>query len=176
MYIKKVSDTVIGFGRTPVNWEEVFNHFGNQLNPKTVIHIWLDHATASKVVAAGYRVILSNQNDWYLDHLDTPWTTYYKNDPYDQITNVTQLKLVIGGQACMWGESVDPSDIFNRIWPKAAAISERLWNYNSADVPDSIALALPRLHRFRCNLLERDIGSGPLFSLSPNQPGPCGTQ
>jgi len=176
MYVKKASDLVISFGRTPVNWEEVFNHFGTQLNPKTVIHVWPDHTTLARVVAAGYRGILSDQDNWYLDHLDTPWTTYYLNDPYQNIIDQKQQKLVIGGEACMWGESVDPSDIFSRIWPKAAAISERLWNYYSANEKNAVDLALPRLSNFRCNLLERGIATAPLFAPAPNQPGSCGTQ
>jgi hypothetical protein len=66
-YVKSASDLAVSLGRTPVNWEEVFIHFGNQLNPKTIVHVWLDHATLAKVVAAGYRGILSNNDDWYLE-------------------------------------------------------------------------------------------------------------
>lgn len=66
-YIKKAHDIAAKYGRTPINWEEVFNHFGTSLNSKTVIHIWLDHSTLSKVVQAGYRGILSNNADWYLE-------------------------------------------------------------------------------------------------------------
>ena len=27
----------------------------------------------------------------------------------------------------MWGETVDPSDLHNTVWPRAAAVAEVLW-------------------------------------------------
>lgn len=68
----------------------VFNHFGTKLDPSTVIHIWLDHATLAKVVAAGYRAILSNSDVWYLDHLQVPWTSFYLNEPFQNIVDPKQ--------------------------------------------------------------------------------------
>jgi len=160
------------YGRTPVKWEEVFNYFGTQLPANTVIHVWLDHNTLQSVVAAGYRGILSNQNDWYLDHLNTDWTIFYLNDPYEDIP-VKSRHLVLGGEACMWGETVDVSDQLQRIWPKAAAVAERLWSYVPANQPNAVELAVPRLQNFRCHLIERGIGAAPVFSPTPNEPSSC---
>lgn len=28
----------------------------------------------------------------------------------------------------MWGETVDPSDLFTTVWPRAAAFGERMWS------------------------------------------------
>ena len=52
----------------------------------------------------------------------------YGNEPFEEITDIDQQKLVLGGEACMWGETVDASDLINTIWPRAAAVSERLWS------------------------------------------------
>jgi len=175
--VEKAHDITEGLGRTPINWEEVFLHFGSQLDKETVIQIWLDHATLAKVVAAGYRAILSNSNVWYLDHLPTTWQQFYANEPYEGVTDPTQQKLVIGGEVCMWGETVDPSDILNTIWPRAAAAAERLWS--PADVTDTDA-ALPRLQRFRCLLTQRGIGANPVLvpfgRQAPDGPGGCYVQ
>jgi len=171
-FINRTHEIALKYGRTPVNWEEVFIHFGKKLNPQTVIHVWLDHSTLAKVVEAGYRGILSDQDVWYLDHLVTDWTQYYLNDPFASI-NESLRYLVLGGQACMWGENVDPSDIFSRVWPKAAVVAERLWNYENANEANAVELAIPRLQDFRCRLLERGIDTAPLFAPAPFQPGSC---
>merc|ERR1711974_168357 len=101
--------------------------------------------TLAKVVAAGYRGILSNEADWYLDHLDVTWDTMYTNEPFANISDPAQQALVLGGEACMWGETVDTSDIFQTVYPRAAAVAERLWS--PASVNDTAA-ALPRLEYF----------------------------
>jgi len=73
------------------------------------------------VVAAGHRCIVSNQDKWYLDHLDATWEGFYTNEPLTNIYNPEQQKLVLGGEVCMWGEHIDASDIQQTIWPRAAA-------------------------------------------------------
>ncbi|RRT73160.1 hypothetical protein B296_00011950 [Ensete ventricosum] len=64
---------------------------------------------------------MSNQGVWYLDHLDVPWENFYNSEPLEGINNITQQKLVLGGEVCMWGEMVDTSNVQQTIWPRAAA-------------------------------------------------------
>jgi len=171
-FVNRSAQIARKYGRTPVNWEEVFIHFGDTLPKDTIIHVWLDAATVKSAVTAGFRVLLSN-GIWYLDHLGNDWTQYYFNDPLFNITNPNQAALILGGEACMWGETVDSSDIFQRIWPKASAFAERLWNYNIANLDFAAELAIPRLHKFRCSMLERGIGAAPLYSYFPREPESC---
>lgn len=84
-----------------------------------------------KAVAKGFRCIFSNQDVWYLDHLDVPWQPVYKADPLENITDVTQQKLILGGEVCMWGETADTSDIQQTIWPRAAAAAGMYMSYIS---------------------------------------------
>jgi hypothetical protein len=42
-------------------------------------------------------------------------------EPLVNITDPEEQKLLIGGEVCMWGETVDASDILQTIWPRAAA-------------------------------------------------------
>ena len=52
------------------------------------------------------------------------------------------------GQGEMWGETVDASDVESTVWPKLAAIAERLWSPRAAtaardEVDTSTALNTP---------------------------------
>lgn len=165
-FVNRVFDIVIAQNREPINWEEVYNHFGKQLNKKAIVHAWYDKATVAKAVADGYRAL--NSAGWYLDHLADDWTAYYNNDPAAGVP-ASQQKLVLGGETCMWGETVDPSDIFNTIWPRAAAVAERLWS--AASVTDTKA-ALPRYQYFKCLLHTRGVGAAPVANKDARQPPP----
>lgn len=74
----------------------------------------------------------------------------------------------------MWGETADTSDVLQTIWPRAAAVAERLWS--DASVKDATA-ALPRIQNFRCHLVKRDIAAAPVKNgnarTAPPGPGSC---
>lgn len=73
------------------------------------------------MVKAGLRCIVSNQDKWYLDHLDATWQGFYSNEPLTNITNPKEQALVLGGEVCAWAEHIDGSDIEATVWPRAAA-------------------------------------------------------
>jgi len=175
-FVKRAADIALSQGRRPVQWVEVFDHFGSKLDKKTVIHVWKDKSTLQQVVAEGYEAILNNSpgsNSWYLDHLDVSWDAVYSNEPCSEVTD-EQCKLVLGGQGEMWGETVDFSDAEQTIWPKLAAIGERLWSPRTVN---STALAQGRLENFRCMLNRRGVRSAPLTEgnarSAPPGPGGC---
>ncbi|KAK8639038.1 hypothetical protein V6N13_137440 [Hibiscus sabdariffa] len=174
-FVLRAQKIALSHGYEIVNWEETFNDFGSKLSRKTVVHNWLGGGVAQRVVESGLRCIVSNQDKWYLDHLDTPWEEFYQNEPLTNITNPKQQKLVIGGEVCMWGETVDGSDIEQTIWPRAAAAAERLWTpYDKlAKNPREVT---GRLANFRCLLNERGVAAAPLAGNgrdAPFGPGSC---
>ena len=76
-------------------------------------------------------------------------------EPYD-IPGATpeELQLVIGGEACMWGEFVDATNILSRTFPRASAVAERLWS--SQKVRDRKDMSF-RLDKHRCGMCAREI-------------------
>lgn len=164
-------------GRTPVQWVEVFEHFGNTLHNDTLVHVWKDKSTLNHVLLAGYKALLSNQNMWYLDWIDTTWQTMYQNEPTDGLSHDADPTLILGGESAMWGEKVDASDLDATIWPRAAAVAERLW---TPQVLMNVETAEERLLDFRCLLTERGISAGPVKNAkarqNPEGPGSCYNQ
>lgn len=69
----------------------------------------------TQILEAGHKVVYSSS--WYLDKLDggDGWSKFYTVDPRQQITtDVLDLNNIVGGEACMWGEVVDDTNLISR--------------------------------------------------------------
>jgi len=86
---------------------------------------------------------------YYLDHLQ-PASSHYVVDPLSGAArelSQDQKARILGGEACMWSEYVDPETIDSRVWPNAAAIAERLWSQASVTDVDSMYERLESVSR-----------------------------
>jgi hexosaminidase len=121
-------------GKKMVGWDEVF-HPG--LPKDVVIQSWRGAKTLAATAQQGYQSILSN--GYYLDLMQSA-AQHYAVDPYGgAAANLMpeQKALILGGEACMWVEYATPETVDSRIWPRSAAIAERLWSpENVTDVQD----------------------------------------
>jgi hexosaminidase len=93
-----------------------------------VIQSWRGQASLAEAAKQGYRGILSN--GYYLD-LGWSATRHYAVDPMGGAAanlSAEEKQHILGGEACMWSEYVNAENIDSRIWPRNAAIAERLWS------------------------------------------------
>ncbi|MDR3714120.1 MAG: family 20 glycosylhydrolase [Puia sp.] len=120
-------------GKTMMGWDEVLQP---GVPKDIVIESWRGKEAYYESVKRGYRAILSN--GYYID-LIQPTDFHYLNDPApaEAMLSPEELKNILGGEATMWSEMVTPETVDSRIWPRTAAIAERLWSSGDIrDVPD----------------------------------------
>jgi hexosaminidase len=110
-----------------IGWEEILHP---DLPKDAVIHSWRGPNSLADAAKKGYDGILSA--GYYID-LIFPASQHYEADPLPANTTLTaeEAKHVLGGEATMWSEWVSPDTIDSRIWPRTAAIAERLWSPRS---------------------------------------------
>jgi len=113
------------YNKNMIGWDEVL---GPDLPAGTVIQSWRGSQSLTDAATQGYRGMLSA--GYYLDHVRSA-AYHYAVDPLSgpaaQLTP-EQTARILGGEACMWAELVDAETVDSRIWPRAAAIAERLWS------------------------------------------------
>jgi len=133
-------------GKKMIGWDEILHP---ELPRNVVVQSWRSQAALAESARAGYSGILSY--GYYLDHMD-PASFHYSIDPIGKEgLKADEKSRILGGEACMWGEFVNPDNIDSRIWPRAAAIAERLWS--PAEVTDA-----NDMYR-RLQYVDRDLGS-----------------
>ena len=107
-----------------IGWDEILTP---QLPKSIAIQSWRGKQSMITAAQQGYPSILSN--GFYLDKV-YPLEQYYANNPLPDNIPLSEKEktLILGGEATMWSELVDESNIESRIWPSCLAIAERLWS------------------------------------------------
>ena len=156
-----------------IGWDEVLN----PNLPKTiVIQSWRGQKSLADAARQGYSGLLSS--GYYVDLM---WSAarHYAVDPMSDAAATLapeETNRILGGESCMWAEWITPENVDSRIWPRSAAIAERLWSPQSVtDIAsmynrlDAISLDLEWLgltHRSaRTHMLQRMAGSEDISAL-----------
>ena len=111
--------------KTMMGWDEILSP---ELPKTSVIQSWRGQQSLADAARQGYRGLLSN--GYYID-LMYPASQHYAADPLSgpaASLNAEEKQRVLGGEATMWTEYVSPENLDSRIWPRTAAIAERLWS------------------------------------------------
>src|SRR5262249_11470975 len=122
---QRLQKIVAKHGKTMEGWDEILRP---DLPKSIVIQSWRGQQSLADAARQGYRGLLSS--GYYLD-LMNPTAAHYAVDPFTGPTeglSPTDRDKILGGEACMWAEYVSAENIDSRIWPRMAAIAERLWS------------------------------------------------
>ena len=144
LFTAKIQKIIEGRKKIMVGWDEV-------LQPDTpkdvVIQSWRGPNSLAEAARNGYRGVLSS--GYYID-LNQSAAEHYLVDPLgDSAATLTsdQKALVLGGEATMWTDIVSDENMDNRIWPRSAAIAERLWSAQQVQDVDSMYQRLAIISR-----------------------------
>jgi hexosaminidase len=132
-FTQRVQKIVAAHHKIMMGWDEV-------LQPDTpkdvVIQSWRGQKSLAAAARQGNRGLLSN--GYYID-LNQPAVEHYLVDPLSgdgAKLDAEEKARVLGGEATMWSEYTTPENVDSRIWPRTAAIAERLWSPQDVrDVP-----------------------------------------
>jgi hexosaminidase len=134
-FTQRVEKIVSKHHKTMVGWDEILSP---GMPGEIVIQSWRGQDSLAKAAQQGYRGLLSS--GYYLDAMATAGT-YYAVDPMsnaDAALTPEQQKRILGGEACTWAEFISDENIDSRIWPRAAAVAERLWSPQQTQDVDSM--------------------------------------
>lgn len=150
---RKIHKTAEDSGKLVVNWEDVVSSYNAELDKeRTVLSVWKSSPTV--LLDKGYKILDCNYNEWYLDcGIANPvafvsswcdpfknWYMMYNHDPYytntyenGAVKDTVQIDRkywgnILGGEASLWGELVDYSNVEQMLWPRLSAVAERLWS------------------------------------------------
>lgn len=136
---------------------------------KYIIQVWTTGGDKQihDLLTNGYKLIISNYDALYFDcgfgawigagnNWCSPyigWQKVYSNSPKKIAGSYSEQ--ILGGEAALWSEQADEHSLDARFWPRAAALSERLW----AEPTNSWEDAETRLMVHRERLVEQGIAA-----------------
>ncbi|KAJ0982707.1 hypothetical protein J5N97_010962 [Dioscorea zingiberensis] len=196
LFLSSSHPLLLSLNRTVVYWEDVLldptiNVSSSFFSPATtILQTWNNGVNNTKrLVSAGYRVIVSSSDFYYLDcgHGDFvgndsaydvandagtsgeswcgPFKTWQRIYDYDIVEGLTEQerKLVIGGEVALWSEQADGTVVDGRVWPRTAAMAEALWSGNRDENGwKRSATATDRLMDWRYRMVGRGVRAEPI--------------
>jgi len=141
----RIQKIVEKHGKITEGWDEILRP---DLPKTIVIQSWRGQQSLADAARQGYRGLLSS--GYYLDLMNST-AQHYVVDPFTGPTaslSDADKEKILGGEACMWAEYVSPENVDSRIWPRMAAIAERLWSPQSTTDLNSMYTRMEEISRW----------------------------
>lgn len=208
IFVNSTLSSIINRNKTVVYWEDVLLDKTISISPlalpkeHVILQSWNGGlANIKRLVASGYRTIVSSSDYYYLDcghggfvgndsQYDgdgggnggswcAPFKTWQRIYDYDIAEGLSaeERDLVVGGEVALWSEQADATVLDGRVWPRAAALAEALWSGNRDESGKKrYEEATDRLNEWRWRMVERGVGAEPIQPLwCARNPGMCNT-
>ncbi|HXW57575.1 MAG TPA: family 20 glycosylhydrolase [Candidatus Cybelea sp.] len=132
-FTERVQRIIARHHKIMVGWDEILSP---GMSKDIVIQSWRGQASLAAAAKQGYSGLLSS--GYYLDAMLSA-AQHYGVDPTSgdaaSLSNDEKAR-ILGGETCAWAEFLTPQNFDSRLWPRAAAIAERLWSpEQTQDVP-----------------------------------------
>lgn len=161
----RLREILAGHARQMIGWDELVHPV---LPTEVLVQSWRGPESLAGIAGRGHQCIRSH--GYYLDHLSSA-AAHHRIDPHDGV-DATSLERVLGGEACLWTEYVDTDNLDSRLWPRAAAIAERLWSpgdLTDRGLYDRLAAISVHLEGLGCT--HRSVYAGRLANLAATGTG-----
>ncbi len=134
-FVHRAISFLEGKGKRCICWDEILE---GGPPPGVIVQAWrAGEKAVSKAVAAGHEVIHSPYSHVYLnesprgctlEHVHT-WDPTQEGER-DALTPaaLTRPELLLGGEACLWGEWCPPTRVGWQAFPRLLAVAETLWS------------------------------------------------
>ncbi|MCU0226233.1 MAG: beta-N-acetylhexosaminidase [Bryobacterales bacterium] len=141
-FTRRVLSLVEAQGKRAIGWDEILHP---ELPPTILVQSWQGQKALAASVRRGNAGILSA--GYYLD-LMLPAEEHYGVDPLGGAgadLNAQEAARVYGGEACSWAEFITAENLELKLWPRLAAIAERLWSPADVTSVDALYRRLPKV-------------------------------
>ena len=131
-------------GKIMIGWDEVLHP---DLPQDIVIQSWRGQKSLAEAAQQG---VSRNSLVGLLSGSSEHGGLHYGVDPMSADADSLgpeQQSRILGGEACMWAEYVTAETVDSRIWPRAAAIAERLWSPAATTDVDSMYARMEAVSR-----------------------------
>ena len=127
-FLRRVAAGLAARGRQPLVWDEALNQAG-ALPAGTVVQAWHGPGPVAAAARAGHAAVASPSRFAYFDQntavLDLP--TVFGFDPVPAGLTAAEESRVLGGEAALWTERIEPEQVDQAVFPRLLALAEVLW-------------------------------------------------
>lgn len=148
-YFKRIFQMVQNNKKNAIVWQDVTSN-GVLVPQDALLQVYkpMTQVSLNEIAHLGNKVILSSC--WNLSS-PASWQDFYACNLLKFRAKQEKDPFVLGGEAWLFSETVDGTNLISQTWPRTSAAAERLWSVGSSSETRNID---NRLQRFRCLMLK----------------------